>query len=152
MLIWGKMMTNSIDEIIELTTIEQWKKAFPIIKQLHSDLVEDTYLELLSEMYKDGYHLFALFVEDQIVALAGIILRVNFCSKRHLYISELVTDSSHRSLGYGEKLLDYVHHWAIDNGAEYVALESGLQRIRAHRFYEEKCKYDKWCFSFRKKL
>lgn len=34
--------------------------------------------------------------------------------------------------------------------SEYVALESGIRRIEAHRFYEEKFNYDKWCFSFRK--
>lgn len=150
-MIRGRMM-NYIDGIIELTTKAQWKEVFPIMKQLHSDLVEKTYLELLSEMNEGGYRLFALFADHRIVALAGIFLRVNFCSKRHVYISDLVTDDSHRSLGYGEKLLFYIHNWAIENGAEYVALESGIQRKEAHRFYEEKCKYDKWCFSFRKKL
>lgn len=145
------MMKNST-EILELTTTGQWKKAFPIMKQLRSDLVEETYLELLDEMKNDGYRLLALFVEDNIVALAGLSLRVNFYNKRHVFIYDLVTNASHRSLGYGERLLNYIHNWAIENGAEYVALESGIQRIDAHRFYEEKFDYDKWCFSFRKKI
>ncbi|MFJ8265961.1 GNAT family N-acetyltransferase [Peribacillus asahii] len=145
------MMKNST-EILELTTTDQWKKAFPIMKQLRSDLVEETYLELLDEMKNDGYRLLALFVEDNIVALAGLSLRVNFYNKRHVFIYDLVTNASHRSLGYGERLLNYIHNWAIENGAEYVALESGIPRIDAHRFYEEKFEYDKWCFSFRKKI
>ncbi|MEY8734403.1 hypothetical protein AB9M92_19405 [Peribacillus frigoritolerans] len=45
-----------------------------------------------------------------------------------------------------------MHNWAKENGAEYVALESGIQRNEAHRFYEEKLDYDKWCYSFRKTL
>lgn len=146
------MMKNSAANIIELTTTAQWKDAFPIMNQLRTDLVEETYLDLLSEMKKDGYRLFALVVEDQIVALAGLSLRVNFYSKRHVFIYDLVTDATHRSHGYGEKLLTYVHNWAFKNGAEYVALESGIQRADAHRFYEEKFNYDKWCFSFRTKL
>lgn len=138
--------------ILELTTNEQWKEAFPIMNQLRSDLVENTYLELLSEMKGDGYRLFALYADDKIVAVAGLSLRVNFYNKRHVFIYDLVTDASHRSLGYGEKLLNYIHNWAKENGAEFVALESGIHRIDAHRFYEDKCQYEKWCFSFRKTL
>ncbi|KAB2331598.1 GNAT family N-acetyltransferase [Cytobacillus depressus] len=145
-------MRVSTEKIIELTTTVQWKDAFPIMKQLRSDLVEGTYLDLLNEMKEDGYRLFALFADNNIVALAGLSLRVNFYSKRHVFIYDLVTDASHRSRGYGERLLKYIHNWAIENGAEYVALESGVQRIDAHRFYEEKFNYDKWCFSFRKNL
>lgn len=142
----------TIENIVELTTEKQWKEAFHVMKQLRTDLVIETYLKLLGEMKKDGYRLFALYAGDQIVALSGISLRVNFYSKRHVFIYDLVTDVDHRSQGYGEKLLNYIHIWAEENGAGYVALESGVQRIDAHRFYEEKFHYDKWCYSFRKPL
>ncbi|KAA0966045.1 GNAT family N-acetyltransferase [Sporosarcina sp. ANT_H38] len=146
------MVSISTEKILELTTTVQWKEAFLIMKQLRLDLVEETYLDLLSEMKIDGYRLFAFFSENTIVAVAGLSLRVNFYNKRHVFIYDLVTDASHRSLGYGERLLTYIHKWSKDNGAEYVALESGIQRTDAHRFYEEKFNYDKWCSSFRKKL
>lgn len=141
-----------IENIVELTTIKQWEEAFPVMKQLRTDLVIENYLELLGEMKKDGYRLFAFYAGNRIVALTGISLRVNFYSKRHVFIYDLVSDVDHRSQGYGEKLLNYIHIWAKENGAKYVALESGLQRIDAHRFYEEKLHYDKWCYSFRKTL
>jgi GNAT superfamily N-acetyltransferase len=144
------MMKNSTEIILELTTTDQWIEAFPIMNQLRSDLVEETYLDLLSEMKEDGYRLFALFAEGHIIALAGVSFRVNFYSKHHVFIHDLITDASHRSLGYGEKLLSFIRNWAKENGAEYVALESGIQRMDAHRFYEEKFNYDKWCYSFRK--
>ena len=138
--------------ITALTTIEQWVQAFPVLKQLRTELTEHTYLDLLREMKREGYQLFALLINNQIVSLAGIGIRTNFYNGRHVYIYDLITDSSHRSFGYGNKLLSYIHHWALENGAEYVALESGLQRIDAHRFYEEKLDYEKWCYSFRRAL
>ncbi|MFD2129960.1 GNAT family N-acetyltransferase [Pseudogracilibacillus auburnensis] len=143
-------MENSAEQIVELKTMEQWKEAFPVMNQLRTDLVETSYLDLLHEMAKDGYRLFALVKDDMIVALAGISIRVNFYNKRHVFVYDLVTDASHRSHGYGGKLLNFIHHWASENGAKYVALESGIQRTDAHRFYEKKFEYDKWCFSFRK--
>lgn len=146
-------MVNSILETIsELTNTTQWLEAFPIMKQLRTDLTEETYIELLQDMSKDGYKLYAMSVEDKIAALVGASWRINFYNKRHIFIYDLVTDVSQRSFGYGEKLLKYIHDWAKENGAEYVALESGLQRSDAHRFYEDKLNYDKWCYSFRKTL
>ncbi|ALC87841.1 acetyltransferase [Bacillus sp. FJAT-22090] len=140
------------ENIQELTYKEQWLEAFQVMKQLRTELTEDTYLELLQEMKKDGYTLYALYENNKIVSLAGFSWRTNFYNKRHIFIYDLVTDYQHRSFGYGEKLLNYLHNWAKENGAEYVALESGIQRNNAHRFYEEKLNYEKWCYSFRKSL
>ena len=138
--------------IKELTTQEQLKEAFPVLTQLRTDLTEALYLDLLQEMQKGGYKLFALYNNEKIVSLAGLSWRINFYNKRHVFIYDLVTDSEHRSFGYGEELLLYIHSWAKEQGAEYIALESGLHRIHAHRFYEEKLDYDRWCYSFRKIL
>lgn len=139
-----------MDNISELTTTKQWLEAFPIINQLRTDLIQKTYFELLKEMREDGYRLFGLYDGNRIVSLAGVSLRVNFYNKRHVFVGDLVTDPSYRSLGYGERLLNYIHKWAKESGAEYVALESGIHRMDAHKFYEEKFNYDRWCFSFRK--
>ena len=145
-------MGSMVETIQELTNREQWLDAFPIMNQLRTDLTEETYLELLQEMKKDGYSLYALYKDNQMVSLAGLSWRVNFYSKRHVFIYDLVTDAAYRSSGFGEKLLTYIHNWAKENGAAYVALESGIQRNNAHRFYEDKLEYAKWCYSFRKTL
>ncbi|HWO98810.1 MAG TPA: GNAT family N-acetyltransferase, partial [Bacillus sp. (in: firmicutes)] len=71
---------------------------------------------------------------------------------RFVWVCDLVTDSDKRSKGYGEKLLTYVHEWAKENNYESVALSSGLQRTDAHRFYEDKMKYDKVSYVFKASL
>lgn len=103
-------------------------------------------------MQKEGYQLYALYHKEKMVALVGCSWRTNFYNKRHVFIYDLVTDENHRSLGYGEELLNYIHHLAKEEGAQYVALESGIFRKDAHRFYEEKFTYEKWCYSFRKNI
>lgn len=141
-----------METIVELTNMEQWLDAYPVMKQLRTDLTEDSYLELLAVMRKEGYQLFALYDEEKVVSLVGLSWRTNFYNKKHIYIYDLVTDAAGRSRGYGERLLNFIHSWGKENGAEYVALESGIHRNDAHRFYEEKLNYDKWCYSFRKTL
>ncbi|WP_213371691.1 hypothetical protein [Mesobacillus boroniphilus] len=73
------------------------------MNQLRTELTQKTYLELLEEMRKDGYSLYALYKDYRIVSLAGLSWRVNFYYKRHVFIYELITDSAYRSSGFGEK-------------------------------------------------
>lgn len=138
--------------IKQLTTQQEWMEAYYVLVQLRTELTVEKYLQLLKEMTQDGYLLFALYENTNIVAVAGLSWRVNFYSERHIFVYDLVTDEKYRSLGYGEILLHYLHKWGKENGAHYIALESGIQRTSAHRFYEDRLGYEKWCFSFRKAL
>lgn len=145
-------MIASPEKIIELIDQDQYLEAFPILKQLRTDLTEESYLELLKQMKQNGYKLFALYNENRIVALTGVGLQINFYNKKYVFVYDLVTDEEHRSKGYGYKLLSHIEKWAKANGAKFVALESGIQRTNAHRFYEGKLDYNKWCYSFRKPI
>ncbi|MFJ8090873.1 GNAT family N-acetyltransferase [Lysinibacillus sp. NPDC095746] len=138
--------------IKQLTTQQEWMEAYYVLVQLRTELTVEKYLQLLKEMTQDGYLLFALYENMNIVAVAGLSWRVNFYSERHIFVYDLVTDEKYRSLSYGEILLHYLHKWGKENGAHYIALESGIQRTSAHRFYEDRLGYEKWCFSFRKTL
>ncbi len=140
------------ETIKQLSTREEWVEAYAIMVQLRTELTLEKYLLLLEEMMQDGYTLFAFYKNKQMVAVTGISWRINFYNERHIYVYDLVTDVANRSCGYGEKLLEYIHQWGQEKGAHYIALESGIQRNDAHRFYEERLGYDKWCYSFRKAL
>lgn len=126
--------------------------SFPVMNQLRTDLTLDTYRELVAAMRPQGYELFALYADDTIVSLAGIEVRVNLYLEKHVFIYDLVTCADHRSNGYGEMLIHFVHEYARDQGAHYVALESGLARTEAHRFYLDKTGYTITSYSFRKRL
>jgi len=86
-------------------------------------------------MAEEGYQLFAGYVNDEPIAVAGVTISTNFYLGRHAYVYDLVVDENNRSKGYGAELLEYVHNWAADNDCVAVELESGLWREDAHRFY-----------------
>jgi GNAT superfamily N-acetyltransferase len=138
--------------IKELIEEKEWLEAFPVFKELRTYLNQRTYLDLLYIMREEGYKLFALYHNKQIVAVTGIAIRTNFYYGKHVFVYELVTQSLQRSKGFGEELLSYIHRYAIDNGCGIVALESALFRTDAHRFYETKMGYEKFCYSFKKVL
>lgn len=145
-------MGNYMTIIKELKDENQWKKAFLVMQQLRNNLNEETYLQLLQAMTKEGYRMFALFEGEQIVAVTGIIKLTNLYYGKHIWVYDLITDESKRSQGYGEKLLSFVEKWGKERGCEVVALSSGLARTDAHKFYERKKEYTKTSYVFRKQI
>jgi len=57
---------------------------------------------------------------------------------RVLYVDDLVTDAASRSHGHGDRLFDWLvaHARALD--CDNLLLDSGTQRVDAHRFYLRK--------------
>ena len=140
------------NKIIELTTEDEFRAAFSVLRQLRDHLTYDQYDEYLGEMREEGYRLFAAFDQGDIVAVAGVVAQTNFYNGRHLFVCDLVTDEQHRSEGHGERLMQFVTQWARDNGCESLTLESGLWRDDAHRFYENRIDMDRYCYTFKKEL
>ncbi|MDV4150731.1 GNAT family N-acetyltransferase [Clostridium sp. AL.422] len=136
----------------ELLNKDEFLKAFPIMKQLRTHLIEETYLNLILDMKKEGYKMFSLYANDEIVAVAGVIKLTNLYYGKHVWVNDLVTDVSKRSNKYGQKLLSFIIEWAKENGCDVVALSSGIQRVEAHKFYELKMGFDKVSYVFKKQL
>lgn len=140
-------------EIKELKIEKEWKEAFPVMKQLRTHLNEEQFVELVREAAeKESYKIAALYDNEKIVAATGFMPMITLYNGKFIWVCDLVTDSESRSKGYGEALLNYVHSWSKENGYDIVSLSSGLQRIDAHRFYENKMNYDKVSYVFLKRI
>jgi len=146
------LISSTVYTIKPIESPGELEDSFTVMSQLRTHLTLDGYRELVAAMRPQGYELYALYADDTIVSLAGIEVRVNLYLEKHVFIYDLVTCANHRSNGYGEMLLHFVHEYARDRGAKYVALESGLARTEAHRFYKEKMDYAITSYSFRKQL
>ena len=75
--------------------------------------------------------------DGQVVGLCTVYLdirSVRFGSRA--WVEDLSVDPGHRSRGVGKALLDAAKDWARARGATHLALNSGVARTDAHRFYE----------------
>jgi GNAT superfamily N-acetyltransferase len=138
--------------IQELKTENEWRAAFPVMRELRLDLSEAEFLRLREIMAREGYRLFAAYNENKIVALAGIAVLTNLAYGRHVWVYDLVTTGAARSQGHGSRLLSFIEELARRENCRCIALSSGLQRTDAHRFYEQRMEYDKTSFVFQKSL
>jgi GNAT superfamily N-acetyltransferase len=113
-------------------------RAFPVVRELHRDLTEEHYAELLAEMRPQGYRLFAAWEGGEIVAVAGVVVLTNLYYGCHAFVYDLVTKEGAKSGGYGEALMDHVEEFGRAAGCEKAALACGCEREVALRFYERR--------------
>ncbi|MEO8411264.1 MAG: GNAT family N-acetyltransferase, partial [Propionivibrio sp.] len=109
-------------------------RAESVHRQLRPQLPRN-YAVRLTEIFAGGARM-ALVVADQAV-LTVAVWRVleNTYEGRRLYVDDLVSDESRRSQGAGKLMLDWLQDQASALGCDVLALDSGVQRARAHRFY-----------------
>jgi len=60
----------------------------------------------------------------------------NLAWGRFLYVDDLVTTDEQRSKGNGARMLSWLREYAVKEGCSELHLDSGMQRLDAHRFYE----------------
>jgi GNAT superfamily N-acetyltransferase len=121
------------------TTDAEIARCFPVMVQLRPHLIEVEFVHRIRQMQAQGYQLASLTDEDGMVrSVAGFRTMDMLYSGKTLYVDDLVTDSASRSQGHGDRLLDWLVAWARSEGYEEFSLDSGTQRVDAHRFYLRK--------------
>ena len=135
-------------DVRELTTEAQRRDAVPILRQLWT---EKSTAEILAWTGEDDYRLFGGFVEGELVAVAGVLVRTVLHHARHAWLYDLVVDEPRRGQGYGAAMVEHVEAWADERGCEYVALATPLPEDETNRFYEDQG-YGAWGHVLEKEL
>lgn len=139
-------------EISRYESEQDFRRAFEVMRELRTHLDEDTFMQLVEEMLPQGYELYGLEMDGEIQALAGVAHRTNLYYGRYMWVFDLITRETSRSKGYGEALLAHIEQIGAERGCDTVALSSGVQRVDAHRFYEDRVGYDRVSYTFKKSL
>ncbi|MDR0674265.1 MAG: GNAT family N-acetyltransferase [Zoogloeaceae bacterium] len=139
---------------MDATDARQWLfRAEAVHRQLREALPPtfDAYQKTLARVFQNGGRL-TLAVEDaKVMGLALWRILENTYEGRRLYVDDLVVDAAHRSKGVGKSLVNWLEARARKLSCAVLALDSGVQRDGAHRFYfREGFMIPSFCF--RKKL
>jgi GNAT superfamily N-acetyltransferase len=109
-------------------------RAEAVHRQLRPHLPAD-YLRRMREVFAAGAEM-AVAVEDgEIIGLTVFRVIGKTHSGRELHCDDLVTDERRRSEGVGHALMEHMVRTGRERGCDTLALDSGTQRERAHRFY-----------------
>lgn len=115
---------------------EDVRRCFPLIAQLRPHLASEAeFVERWRRQTASGYRLVAIFENRQPVALAGFRVQENLVHGRFLYVDDLVTDSTRRSGGYGDRLMQHMWQQARELDCSKLVLDTPLSNALGHRFY-----------------
>ena len=138
------------DEAGRVVEPEWLRRAEPVHRQLREGLPDD-YGRRLAQVFNTGARMTLAVSGESVRSLALWRVIENTYEGRRFHIDDLVTDIQHRSHGAGAWLLAALERRARESGCAVVALESGTQRLRAHKFYFT-AGYTIPSFSFRKAM
>ena len=124
--------------IIECKTDEEISNTFDVMHQLRPHLIEREYLPFVREIESQGGRLIAAVDDDAVVGCALFRQETRLFTGPLIYIDDLVTDENTRSCGVGSALIDWINNYAKQQSVKTIALDSGVQRGLAHKFYFRK--------------
>lgn len=116
-------------------TIEQLRLICPVLQQLRPQYSEEALLAQIQLQQEGGYRI--AYVEDaqKVLSVAGFVMGQKLAWQKHIYVDDLITDESQRSLGAGKFLIDWLKQYGRQHGCKQLHLDSGVMRFPAHRFY-----------------
>lgn len=129
------MMITFVEPQPDCPDDAEWLKAAePIHRQLRPAIPTD-YRKRLAEIAGNGGRLILAVEGKQVLGVALWRLVENTYEGRRLYVDDLITDEAARSQGVGHLLLEFLAQRAQALSCNVLALDSGVQRQRAHHFY-----------------
>ena len=114
---------------------EDIARCFTVMAHLRPHLLAKEFASRVEAQKAQGYRLAYLEDERAVVAVAGFRVMEMLATGRTLYVDDLVTDETRRSLGHGKAILDWLQEYAREAGCETFSLDSGSHRQEAHAFY-----------------
>lgn len=125
-------------------------KAESVHRELRHQLCAD-YAAHMQRVFAGGARMVVAAKNGAVLGVAVWRAFENTYAGLHLYVDDLVTEEASRSSGVGHALLEWLAGKARELGASSLALDSGTQRMDAHRFYLRE-RFDITSFHFRKPL
>ena len=125
-------------------------QAEAVHRQLRPQLPAD-YSDRMAVVFANGARMAVALDGGAVVCVAVWRLIENTNEGRRLFVDDLVSDHVARSRGAGRMLLAWLEKKARELGCSVLALDSGVQRQQAHRFYFREGMHIS-AYSFRKVL
>ena len=110
------------------------KKAEAVHRQLRTALPPE-YEAKMKRVFAGGARMCVAADGTDVAGVAVYRMYENTFYGKQLYVDDLVTDEARRSSGVGRTLLGYLEQKARAAGFDSLALDSGTQRLQAHKFY-----------------
>jgi GNAT superfamily N-acetyltransferase len=124
-------ITDDSGEVVEPVWL---KRAEGVHRQLRTALPAD-YEGKMKRVFAGGARMCVATDGADVAGVAVYRMYENTFYGKQLYVDDLITDEARRSSGVGRTLLGYLEQKARAADFDSLTLDSGTQRLQAHKFY-----------------
>ncbi len=122
-------------KIVELKTLPDLRRIYPLIKQLNPKLSKAQFNARLKEMLAADYRCIAAVEGAKILGVAGFWIFTRFWCGRYIEPDNVVVDKKLRSRGVGKKLMVWIEAEAKRQKCDILYLTAYTHNHASHRFY-----------------
>ena len=96
------------------------------------------FIEKWQEIEKCNIKYFVAKENDTIIASCYICIipQLTYLGKSIGYIENVIVDEKYRGKGIGKQIIENAINYAVNENCNKVLLQSGMDRKKAHKFYE----------------
>lgn len=124
-------VTGTGREVVE----PEWLARAEVVHRQLRPQIPGNYSQTMQRIFADGAEMCVAVAGEEVVGVAVFRTFGNTHAGRRFYVDDLVTAENSRSRGVGRLMLTHLEALARERGCSGMDLESGSQRLRAHRFY-----------------
>jgi len=122
------------DERGRLARPEWLRRAETVHRQLRPQMPPE-YEAKMQRVFAGGGRMCIAAEGGEVAGVAVYRMDENTMYGTRLYVDDLVTDEKQRSRGVGRSLMEHLQGLALASDCEACTLDSGTQRVQAHKFY-----------------
>ena len=115
---------------------DQIAKVIPLVKIMAKDNFSDAVLlQRFKEMTTQNYECVGVYVDQQLIAVAGMWFCTRHYSGRSVEVDYVCVDNAIRNQGIGTKLMEWIQTYVKKKGCETIELNTYIENSLSQDFY-----------------
>ena len=136
---------------IKIIPKEQILTILPLLQQLNNYTEEDVLKQRVLEMANQHYKCVGMYFNEELIGISGLWFLTRHYIGKTIEPDHVIIHESYRNEGLGKQLFDWIHQYAKDHNYEATELNTFIENIKSHKFYENQG-YRKLGLHFVKKI
>jgi ribosomal protein S18 acetylase RimI-like enzyme len=121
---------------LKIIPADQISTVIPLVKIMAKDNFSDAVLlQRFKEMTTQNYECVGVYVDQQLIAVAGMWFCTRHYSGRSVEVDHVCVDNAIRNQGIGTKLMEWIQTYVKKKGCETIELNTYIENSLSQDFY-----------------
>lgn len=101
---------------IRFIPVEHIDSILPFLKMLDGKMDDELLVQRLEAMKESNYQCVGVYAGDELVGISGLWTLNKYYVGKHIEPDNVIIHPDHRGEGLGDRLMDWIHNYAKDQG------------------------------------